>query len=146
LKTPAILAGVFIFMTEKKIAYALNRIKACKENGFALEALLKSYHLNLDVIKYILSNSVADYSAKDKKIKTIVHEFMKEISLNTKLKAILNKKNLRSVKPWLHKMEEVFKALKVGQPSNIKALQAETEKIFGILNISVNKLFVKNKA
>ena len=132
-------------MTEKKIAYALSRIQSSKENGCAMEALLKSYHLNIDVIKYILSNSVEDYSAKDKKIKTIVHEFMEEISRNQKLKSILNKKNLKSVKPWLAKMEAFFKGLKVGSPTNMKVLQAETEKIFGILNISVTKLFVKNK-
>src|SRR6185312_9215812 len=102
-------------MTEKKIAYALNRIKASKENGYAMEALIKSYHLNLDVIKYILSNTIKDYSAKDKKIKVIVQEFMKETSMNIKLKSILNKKNLKIVKPWLDKMDDFFKALKNGQ-------------------------------
>lgn len=132
-------------MTEKKISYALNRIRSCKENGFVLEALLKSYHLNLDVIKYILADAIKGYSFKDKKIKVIVHEFMEEISVNPKLKSIMNKKNLKIVKPWLHKMDEFFKALKTGQPANTKTLQAETEKIFGILNISLSKLFIKAK-
>lgn len=169
-ETPAILAGVFAlyhyqffnfygnrnfaaatlfnyYMTERKILYALNRIKSCKEHGFALEALIKNYHLNLDIIKHILSSSIEDYSAKDKKIKMIVNELMEEISVNNKLKAILNKKNLKTVKPWLLKMEDFFRALKMTYPTptNLKALQSETEKIFGILNISVNKLFIKNK-
>lgn len=144
-KNACYFSGRFTFMTEKKISYALNRIKSCKENGFVLEALLKSYHLNLDIIKYILSDAVKGYTFKDKKIKAIVNEFMEEISVNPKLKSILNKKNLKIVKPWLQKMDDFFKALKIGQPSNTKTLLAETEKIFGILNISLSKLFIKAK-
>lgn len=133
-------------MTERKIAYAFSRIKASKENGFILEALLKNYHLNIDIIRYLLSSSVKDYPVKDKKIKSVVQDFMEEIPANAKLKTIINKRNLKVVKPWLQKMEAFFKALKSGQPANTKALQAETEKIFGILNISVNKFFVTRRA
>ena len=133
-------------MTEKKITYALNRIKSSKEKGFLLEALLKTYHLNIDIIKHILLSANKDYSFKDKKIKLIVNEFLEEISINPALKSILNKKNLKVVKPWLNKMDDYFKALKLQAPSNTKALLAETEKIFGILNISATKLFVKNKS
>lgn len=140
LKTPAILAGVFAYMTEKKITYAWNRISACKENGFLLEALLKNYHLNLDIIRYILS-TYSDYSVKDKKIKVVVHDFLEETTVNPKLKAILNKKNLKTLKPWLDKMDIFFKALKYRNPSTTKNLQLETEKIFAMLHISVNKLF-----
>lgn len=132
-------------MTERKIVYALNRIKSCKEQGFYLEALIKNYHLNVDLIKFMLSNAVPKYSAKDKKIKVIVQEFLKEIETNAKLKAILNKKNLKTVKPWLDNMDAFFKALKLQYPANVKTLQSDTEKVFGILNISANKLFVKNK-
>lgn len=132
-------------MTERKIAYALNRIKLCKEQGFYLEALIKNYHLNVDLIKFMLSNAIPKYSAKDKKIKVIVREFLKEIESNAKLKAILNKKNLKTVKPWLDDMDAFFKILKLHYPSNIKSLQADTEKVFALLNISVNKLFVKNR-
>lgn len=132
-------------MTQKKITYALNRIKSAKENGFLFEALLKTYHLNIDIIKHILLNANKDYSFKDKKIKLIVNEFLEEISINPNLKSILNKKNLKTVKPWLNKMDDFFKLLKLQSPSNTKSLLIETEKIFGILNISATKLFVKNK-
>lgn len=140
LKTPAILAGVLHYMTEKKITYAWNRISACKENGFLLEALLKNYHLNLDIIRYILY-TYSDYSVKDKKIKTIVRDFTEETMVNPKLKAILNKRNLKTLKPWLDKMDVFFKALKHSNPPNTKGLQQETENIFAMLHISVNKLF-----
>lgn len=132
-------------MTERKIVYALGRIKSCKEQGFFLEALIKSYHLNVDLIKFMLSSAVPSYSTKDKKIKMIVQEFLKEIETNAKLKSILNKKNLKTVKPWLDNMDAFFKALKLQYPANVKALQSDTEKVFGILNISANKLFAKNK-
>jgi hypothetical protein len=133
-------------MTEKKFSYALKGIKTCKDNGSVIEALIKSYHLNVEVIKYILDRSDSTVSVKDKKVKTIVHEFLEQISVDPKLKAIINKKTFKSVKPWLKNMDVFFKALKLGVPSNIKSLQIETEKIFNILNISMNKLYVKSRA
>lgn len=133
-------------MTERKITYALNRIKTCKEQGFLLEALLKNYHLNLAIIKYILSVNSEVYSPKGEKIKTVFHKFIDEISVNPKLRSILNKKNLKMLKPWLDKMEQFFKLLKNQQPANVKALLSETEQIFGILNISAFKLFGQHRA
>lgn len=108
-----------------------------------MEALLKNYHLNLDIIRYVLSTYVSGYSFRDKKIKEIVNDVIEETSVNPKLKSILNKKNLKVLKPWLFKMDTFFKALKHGRPVNTKALQQETEKIFALLNISVNKLFAQ---
>jgi hypothetical protein len=144
IKTPAILAGVFVFMTEKKITYALNRIKTCKDNKYLLEALLRSYHLNVELLKFILESCSDEYSVKNQKVKVIIHEFLDEIDGNAKLKSIINKRSIKSVKPWMAKMDVFFKTLKLRQPSNIGALQQETEKIFGILKISTNKLFVKD--
>jgi hypothetical protein len=132
-------------MTQRKITYALNRINTCKENGFVMEALLKNYHLNLDIIKHILSRYSTNYSFEGKKIKNIVTDFLEEISVNAELRSILNKKNLKVVKPWLQKMDLFFKTLKLKSPANTKALLAETEKIFSILNISISKLFSQQK-
>ncbi|MES2680042.1 MAG: hypothetical protein V4635_09165 [Bacteroidota bacterium] len=123
----------------------MNRIKTCKENGFVMEALLKNYHLNLDIIKHILGTYSLDYSVEGKKIKTIINDFLEEISVNPQLKSILNKKNLKVVKPWLEKMDLFFKTLKLKPPANTNALLAETEKIFSILNISISKLFSQHK-
>lgn len=132
-------------MTERKITYALKKISTCKHDGYLCEALLNSYHLNVELIRYMLSSTDSSYSSKDKKIKAIVHEFLEQIANNPGLKAIINKKNLKIVKPWLNKMDAFFKKLKLEPPSNVKELLLETEKIFGILNISVVKLLVKNK-
>lgn len=110
-----------------------------------LEALLKSYHLNVELIKYMLSTFAVNYSADGKKIKVIVHDFLEEIAVNPELKSVMNKRNLKVVKPWLDKMDLFFKNLKIKQPANTKALLLETEKIFSILNISASKLFSQTK-
>lgn len=132
-------------MTEKKVTYALNRIKASKDQGFVLEALLRTYHLNVELIKYILAACTDDYLVKDKKVKAVFHRFQEEVSVNPKLKSILNKRNLKTLKPWFDKIDVFFKSLKMRQPSNAKALQAESEKIMALLNISAAKLFAQNK-
>jgi hypothetical protein len=132
-------------MTERKITFALKRIEACKKGGFFLEGLMKAYHLNLDLVKYILSSASETYSAKDKKLKQISKHFVHELSVNPNMKSLIQKNSFKAVKLWLEKMDVFLKTLRHKQPANVKALLLETEKIFGILNISVNKLFVRNK-
>lgn len=127
-------------MTEKKITYALNKIKQCKATKHSLEALLISYHLNLDLIKFIIKKASPEYSFDGKKVKEIVKEFHKEASSNPALKSIITKRSVKSLKPWLLKMESFFKGLKLEYPTNISLLQTESEKICGILKISANKL------
>ena len=132
-------------MTQRKIAYALSQIKVCKENGFFLEAFIKSYHLNIELMKFILSKSKPKYEFSGKKIKIILNDFLNEISNDQNLKSIINKKNLKIVKPWLIKVDAYFKDLKLGTLINTKPLLSENEKVFGILNISITKLFIKSK-
>jgi hypothetical protein len=145
-KTPATFSGRFYFMTGRKITYSLNRIKMAKQDGYALEALIKSYHLNIDLIRYLLKAAIPSYSFKDKKIKSIVNDFLTVVRENPQLKSIINKKSLKAVKTWLAKTDTFFKTMKTELPKNTSSLQQETEKIFGILNISANKVFAKVKA
>jgi hypothetical protein len=132
-------------MTERKITYALKKIAACKEEGYLLEALLKSYHLNVDLIKYLLSATDSGFSVKDRKLKAIVHAFMAQVDAQPELKALIHKKTLKSVKTWLRKMDDFFKKLKLEQPGHLKELLEESEKIFGILHISAVKLLLKHR-
>ncbi len=132
-------------MTQKKIQYVLNQIKICKENSFFIEAFIKSYHLNIELIKFILLKSKPNYQFKDKKIKNIINDFLNEITNDQKLKSIINKKNLKIVKPWLIKIDSYFKNLKLGAIINTKPLLSENEKVFGIINISATKLFIMSK-
>jgi len=128
-------------MTEKKITYALARIKSCKENGYPLEGLLKSYHLNVDLLKFILARTLPDYPFENKKVKVLVNDLLRATDTNPALKTIINKRSVKSLKPWLTKMDAFIRNLKVTYPSNMTSLQDETGKIFGILKISANKLF-----
>jgi hypothetical protein len=130
-------------MTEKKITYALARIKSCKSNKCYVEALIHSYHLNVDLLKFIFLSSAPGYSIENKKVKIILAEFIEELENTAALKTIINKRSAKSLKPWLSKMDLFFKSLKSQPPKNVLALQDESEKIFGILKISANKLFVK---
>lgn len=130
-------------MTEKKITYTLNRIKTCKKDGYPLEALINSYHLNVELIKFIFSTCSPGHNFENKKIKALVSEFLEETNSNEKLRTIINKKSIKSLKPWLTKTDQFFKSLKLHAPGNVSSLQDETEKIFGLLKISANKLFVK---
>jgi hypothetical protein len=130
-------------MTERKITYQLNKIKKCKEEKYYFEALLRSYHLNVELIRYILTVASPQHSVKDQKTKTLVKIFLHEMSMHPELKSIINKKSLKSLKPWLKKMDEVFRNLKMAHPVNFAELQSECEKIFGILKISANKLLLK---
>lgn len=130
-------------MTDRKITFALNKIKACKENGDQLEALLRSYHLNLDLIRYIHRHITPKYSLKGEKTKVLVTTLLKEVDHNPGLKTIIQKRSIKTLKPWLEKMDQFFKSLKTTFPANLSALQLESEGIFGVLKISANKLLVK---
>ena len=130
-------------MTDKKIIYALSRIKHSKENKYPLEALLRTYHLNIDLLRFIILKVSPKYNFEGKKVKEIIKEFQKEALTNAALKTIITKRSIKSLKPWLLKMDTFFKTLKLESPGNLPVLQNESEKICGILKISVNKLFVK---
>jgi hypothetical protein len=129
-------------MTEKKITYALNRIKQCKADKYSLEALLRTYYLNIDLLRFIITKTTPDYSFEGKKVKELVKEFQKEALTNVALKPVITKRSIKSLKPWLLKMDVFFKQIKLAEPLNIHLLQSESEKICGILKISVHKLHV----
>lgn len=133
-------------MTTAKIKTSHNKITSCKKNGCFNEALILSYHHNLELILFILSKSVPHYSSENKKIKAIANDLFEEISVNPKLKSIINKKNFKGVKVWLKNMDLYFKTLKLKLPTNTKHILTESESIFAILNISVNKLMAKQKS
>lgn len=128
-------------MTKRNLETALKRINDCKQNGYLLEALLRNYELNLALVKLMIQRARPDYDFEGKKIKTIIRDFNDELGANPELKAIINKKAFGLVKTWLSKMDSYFKALKLGKLSGATVLLSETEKISGVLTISVRKFF-----
>jgi len=132
-------------MTNRKILLALKKIEVSYADGYVIEALIANYHLNLNLLRFICSVSDAIKFKEEKKVKNLIIQLSEEIDNNQKLKTIISKKNLKFFKVWLSKTELYFKTLKYKLPSNTKTLFLETQKITGILNISVNKIIATNK-
>jgi hypothetical protein len=133
-------------MTKRKIQIALKKIEQCKTKNCHLEALLKNYHLNVDLLKFISLKLTAVKHNEDLKVKHILSHLLEETSRRGDLKTIIGKKNLKTVKPWLSKMDVCFKTLRSQEPTNVKILLNEGEKIFAILHISASKIFVGHKS
>lgn len=131
-------------MTSKKISSTLLKIKSCRQSGYHTEALVRTYHLNLDLIRFLISSNTPEKNLGDKKGKELIVDLVKKIDDYPKLKTLITKKSAKALKPWLDKMDAFFKSLKTKQPVGISALQTETEKILAILNISVSKLHAKS--
>lgn len=130
-------------MTDRRISSALKKIQACREEGYSLEALMRYYLLNVDLIKFILQVTAPELDLKDKKIKTVVRLFIEELSMHPELKSIIHKSSLKALQPWLTKMDHYFKMLKMGQHTSPNPLITESEKIFALLKISVNKVLLR---
>jgi len=132
-------------MTEQKILYSIKKFELCKGRGYNLEAVLRVYHLNIKMLKFLSVRLLAVEHNDDVKPKHIVNQLVEQLNLNTSLKTTINKKNLKTLKPWLTKMDTFMKTLKHREPSNTKTLLAESEQILGILKISVTKILIVDK-
>ncbi len=128
-------------MTQRKILFALKKIELAKQQGFFAEALLKNYHLNLQLLKFIFAHCSVTKSVHNKKVKIIIAELNTELNTNPRLKAIISKKSLKNINHWILKIDVFFKTLKLKEPANTKDLLAEGELVLGILNISATKIF-----
>ncbi len=108
-----------------------------------MEGLFLNYHLNIEILKFIsLKVSPDKLLTGNLKPKEIVNNLISELRAQPESKAIISKKNLKTLKPWLLKMDTYIKLLRIKKPSNAKALLLESEKIFAILNISLKKILV----
>jgi hypothetical protein len=128
-------------MTKKGIESAVKKITQCKEQGHYLEALIRTYHLNSQLVRFLLESSVPHLSLQNKKVKEVMSLFSLEIEMNSKLKTLMTKKNLKPVKQWLKQMDEFFKSLKSTYPKTFQTHQNQGDAVFKLLNLSANKLF-----
>lgn len=127
-------------MTQRKIAFALKKINTSKKNGDFTEALIKNYHLNLSLAKYIFSKCCETKSSENKKLSIIIEELIKESEIKPANKTVISKQSLKLILCWAIKMDVFFKQLKLKEPNNIKLLLSESEHILAILNISAAKI------
>jgi hypothetical protein len=132
-------------MTRRQIILAQKKIEKSKSDGYFLEALIKNYHLNLEILKFISFKINPDKSTKNLKAKELLSLVIDEIHAQPKSKIIISKKNLKMLKPWLVKMDFYLKTLKMKSPTNTKSLLHECEKIFAVLNISLAKIHIGDK-
>lgn len=131
-------------MTSKKISAALQKISNSRKSGFQTEALIRTYHLNLDLIRFLLSKTAREENLSAKKGKELIQELLNGVEQHPPLKALITKKSIKSLKPWIGKMDAFFKTLKTKSPQGIPSLLNEGEKILALLNISANKLLIKS--
>lgn len=127
-------------MTERKINYALKKIEECRKARHNYEAFILLYQLNAGLIRYLIVSIAADESTKGKKLRSLVKSLQSKIESDPELSSLIQKRSIKSLKPWLEKCESVFKQLRSGEETKLASLIQESEKIFGILKISVNKL------
>ena len=139
------MAGAFYFMTERQINQALKQIAKCKTQGYFIEALVLSYQLNFSMVCFLVKTMSPAMALQDKKMKLIVNMLLEQDGVDWESQGVITKRSLKTVKVWFEKMDLFFRSLKLGQLSKPNALQLQAEQIFGILNISANKLFAKNK-
>ncbi len=133
-------------MTTQKLNANLKKIESCISQNFFLEALLRSYHLNLSVIYFLLVSARPDYETTNKKTKQLLKDFGDELSVNAGLKSSINKKTFKLVKTWMKKMDSYHKVLRTNEPTNTKQLLIESQKIFSLLNISLVKMSARKAA
>ncbi|MDX2172607.1 MAG: hypothetical protein SFY56_05760 [Bacteroidota bacterium] len=127
-------------MTQRKITLALKKINTSKLQGNFTEALIKNYHLNLSLVKYLFSKCSETKSAENKKLRILIEELIEELDINPNCKRIISKNSLKQILPWALKMEVFFKSIKIKEPTNTKLLLNESEHILAILNISAAKI------
>ena len=130
-------------MTNQQINKILQKHKVYKTNGCLNEALFNVYHLNVNLIIFIIKRSIPAYSVESKKLKNITKDFLEEVSTNPHLKSIITKKTVKSIKVWLNNMDTFFKLLRLKQPPQTNSLLTETEHVLTLLNFSHKKLLAK---
>lgn len=127
-------------MTQRKVLFALKKINSSKQQGNFTEALIKNYHLNLHLVKYIFSNCCASKTTFNKKLSILLNELLYEIENHPNIKCVISKKSIKQILPWALKMELFFKLLKIKEPANTKLLLTESESVLAILSISSAKI------
>src|SRR4249919_2471499 len=107
-------------MTTRKVNTAMNTVTSAKEKGFYQEALLRAYHMNLSLMKHLLTKATTGPVKEDKKLKPFLKRFFKTHKNSEKLKSTINSRSVKSIQVWLEKTDTFFKTLKMRQPTNTK--------------------------
>lgn len=137
------MAGVFCFMTKKQIDSSLKKIHLLADQKQLLDASIQLYHLNVNMLRAIENSMQMNPSNKVLKPKDLVKLIVGNIEGDHSQKSIINKKNLKVLKPWIELSDRFFKDMRVNYPKNIHSFYAHNEKIFSLLQMSVVKMRTK---
>jgi hypothetical protein len=132
-------------MTTRKVNTAMNMVTSASDKGFYLEALLRTYHMNLSLMKHILASGSSGAATEGKKLKPFLKKFFKNHKRSEKLKSTISSQSVKSLQVWLEKTDTFFRTLKMRQPANTKQLLEESTRIAGMLSISLNKVGAAKK-
>lgn len=130
-------------LSKKQTDAALAKIQECKKWGCSTEALLRYYQLNVSILR-LLQLKLSNTGNQSAKPKEVLLDLLEVVKTSANAKAIITRKNLKPVKPWAENMGAYFRLLKTGKIPPPAKLLGESEKIFGILNISLTKVFLKH--
>lgn len=129
-------------MTRAQIQAALRRIEKCRRNSFYMEGLMETYLLNAGIISAIHS-SVTSRPAPAKRPRDILNMLILMAKSRKEVKAVIQARNLKSIKPWLKDMEVYLRTIRTKKPANTKTLLNNGEKAFHILHIAYSKMLVQ---
>lgn len=132
-------------MTERTINSALKKIKEARDVRHNIEAFFLYYQLNARLMRYILSALQHEKVAGDKKLRVVIKLLQSSIEKDPANSSVIQKRSVKAMKLWVTKCEAHIKALKNGISPPLTGALQESEKIYGILKITVNKLKVKEE-
>jgi hypothetical protein len=123
-------------MTTKKVLNTLQLVKQCKEQECFMEALIIAYQSCTLLLKDIGKKVVTETGDPIKKPKAILKVILQMADTDERLKKLLGKKSLKTLKPWYEKMDVFFDTIKQQNPRNTKTLLEEAEYALNILHIT----------
>lgn len=127
-------------MTPLKLSNRLKKIEQAKKDGYWLEALMGTYHLNLEIVYHLLHFHFPERLPESMKTKKLLEAFLTALTESQEMKSIINKRSFKQVQSWFSKSDSYFKTFIHHTLAANKALVLEGEKVAGILNISLNKM------
>jgi hypothetical protein len=126
----------------------MEKIDKAKLDGYHVEALLNKYILVVDLLNFVSLKINPSNHSLNVKAKDNVRALGLSLAKNASARSVINKKNLKSVKLWIGKMDTYLKTYRIKRPGGTASLLQEGEKVFTLLNVAAQKLVatsVKNK-
>jgi hypothetical protein len=117
-------------MTTEGISQEQKVINAARKAGFDTEALVRTHHLNFQLLQGIVDVSGKKKSSRPPKYKRVVRALHKQ---GKSLKSITSPADLKSINAWADDFPLYLKNLRAGVPANTESLLTRSTKVTSIL-------------